>query len=1083
MAVLLTRRLAWLISALLIVEACASGDRPTAPRFGPEFAISDGGHGSGTAGFYFLPPIVAQPAFSGSFDADIATLNPQIAICDITNGPDSNCGGGGGTSAVIVFTTTSTPAITVDPTTEQYGVSWATRAAGFDADRTYRVHVTAGASGARRELGFADVLLTTKPGQAKHVAPGDLVVVKDGRPLPIHFRIETGIVGSVSISAAAASVPTGGTDLLTATVRDLHGAPLAGAGVAWTVTAAPGVVASLEPASGPTTLLTAGTTPGTAVVAATSAGVSATATVTVTGGVAGKSLYVGSNGTVSILVYAAGASGNASPTATIAGGNTGLTGTFGIALDGAGNIYVANAGIPQSITVYAAGASGNATPTATIAGGNTGLNFPFGIALDGAGNIYVTNQGSNSITVYAAGASGNATPTATIAGGNTGLNSPAGIALDGAGNIYVTNVSLISPYSITVYAAGASGNATPTATIAGGNTGLSAPWGIARDGAGNLYVANGGSDSITVYAAGASGNVTPTATIAGGNTGLNVPFGIALDGAGNIYVTNHGSDSITVYAAGASGNATPTATIAGGNTGLFNGPTAITFYDPTQPPPATHLTFTVQPSNTAAGAAITPAVQVAVQNAQGNTVTTATTSITVAIGTNPASGTLSGTTTVAAVNGVATFANLSINNAGTGYTLTASATGLTGATSSAFNIGVGAAAKLVFTLQPSNTAAGAAIAPAVQVAVQDAQGNTVTTANASITVAIGTNPASGTLAGTTTVAAVNGVATFGNVSINNPGTGYTLTASATTLTGATSSSFNITVAGKPLYVANFFGHSITVYAAGASRNVTPTATIAGLATGLSYPFGIARDGAGNIYVANEFSSVSGGPGIITVYAAGASGNATPTATIAGGNTGLANPQGIALDGAGNSYVTNISSNSITVYAAGANGNATPMATIAGLNTGLDLPSGIALDGAGNIYVANRTGSITVYAAGASGNATPTATIAGGNTGLVDPQGIALDGAGNIYVPTGYSILVYAAGASGNATPTATIAGGNTGLGGPVGIALDGAGNIYVSNFTTSSITVYAAGASGNATPTATIAGDNTGLLNPVRLTF
>src|SRR5437879_4365241 len=67
--------------------------------------------------------------------------------------------------------------------------------------------------------------------------------------------------------------------------------------------------------------------------------------------------------------------------------------------------------------------------------------------------------------------------------------------------------------------------------------------------------------------------------------------------------------------------------------------------------------------------------------------------------------------------------------------------------------GGGAAAKLAFTVQPSNAVAGAANTPAVQVAVQDAQGNTVTTATTSITVAIGTNPASGTLAGTTTVAA------------------------------------------------------------------------------------------------------------------------------------------------------------------------------------------------------------------------------------------------------------------------------------------------------------------------------------------
>src|SRR5438552_19091661 len=185
-----------------IVAACSSSERATAPRIRPAFAISDAVHEGGTPGFYFLPPMVAQPTFSGTFDADITTLNPAIAICDITDGPDNDCGGAGGTSAVIVFTTTSTPAITVDPTTEQYGVSWDTRGAGFDADHTYRVHVTAGASGARRELGFADVLLTTKPGQAKRDAPGDLIAVKDGRPLPIHFRIETGIVGSVSVSAA-----------------------------------------------------------------------------------------------------------------------------------------------------------------------------------------------------------------------------------------------------------------------------------------------------------------------------------------------------------------------------------------------------------------------------------------------------------------------------------------------------------------------------------------------------------------------------------------------------------------------------------------------------------------------------------------------------------------------------------------------------------------------------------------------------------------------------------------------------------------------------------------------------------------
>ena len=206
---------------------------------------------------------------------------------------------------------------------------------------------------------------------------------------------------------------------------------------------------------------------------------------------------------------------------------------------------------------------------------------------------------------------------------------------------------------------------------------------------------------------------------------------------------------------------------------------------------ASQLAFTVQPSTVAAGVSITPAVAVSVEDNQGNVVTGATNTITVAISTNPAGGTLSGTSSVAAAAGVATFSNLSIIKAGMGYKLSASATGLTGATSTAFNVTAGAAAQLVFTVQPSNVVAGSSISPAVQVSIEDMFDN-VTTATNMITVAIGTNPSSGTLSGTATASAVAGVATFSNLSINKAGTGYTLTAGATGLTGATSNTFNVT---------------------------------------------------------------------------------------------------------------------------------------------------------------------------------------------------------------------------------------------------------------------------------------------------
>jgi len=144
--------------------------------------------------------------------------------------------------------------------------------------------------------------------------------------------------------------------------------------------------------------------------------------------------------------------------------------------------------------------------------------------------LYVANFTGNSITVYAAGATGNATPVATIAGSNTGLNAPFGIALDAGGRLYVAN---IDSDSITVYAAGATGNATPMTTIAGSNTGLNNTIGIAVDAAGRLYVSNynSGNFGIVIYAAGASGNATPMAIIAGSNTGLNFPTYLALQGA------------------------------------------------------------------------------------------------------------------------------------------------------------------------------------------------------------------------------------------------------------------------------------------------------------------------------------------------------------------------------------------------------------------------------------------------------------------------------------------------------------------------------------------------------------------------
>ena len=105
---------------------------------------------------------------------------------------------------------------------------------------------------------------------------------------------------------------------------------------------------------------------------------------------------------------------------------------------------------------------------------------------------------------------------------------------------------------------------------------------------------------------------------------------------------------------------------------------------------------------------------------------TTRTTVGLAIGTNPGGGTLTGGTAVTVSAGVATFAGLSINKTGTGYTLTASSTPASRGHLAAFNITPGAATQLVFVQRPRTRSAGSPISPPVTVAVEDANGNVET---------------------------------------------------------------------------------------------------------------------------------------------------------------------------------------------------------------------------------------------------------------------------------------------------------------------------------------------------------------------
>lgn len=111
-------------------------------------------------------------------------------------------------------------------------------------------------------------------------------------------------------------------------------------------------------------------------------------------------------------------------------------------------------------------------------------------------------------------------------------------------------------------------------------------------------------------------------------------------------------------------------------------------YEPLPPPgPAAQIGFLQQPVGAAAGAAFIPAVRVAVEDANGTVVNAGGPwDIVLTMGSNPGGGTLSGEVSARTAQGVAVFANLSINQPGVGYTLVASATGFASKTSDAFTI-------------------------------------------------------------------------------------------------------------------------------------------------------------------------------------------------------------------------------------------------------------------------------------------------------------------------------------------------------------------------------------------------------------
>jgi sugar lactone lactonase YvrE len=244
---------------------------------------------------------------------------------------------------------------------------------------------------------------------------------------------------------------------------------------------------------------------------------------------------------------------------TIAGGSTPLNGPYGVSVDSAGNVYIAD---------WASGNILKVSPGGVMTTVWNNINFPEDVAVDSSGNLYIADSRDNRVLKVNPSTGSMVNVAGTGKPGYDGegsansvkLNNPAGVVLDSGGNVYIADqsnhrVRKVTPDgTISTVAgtgiAGFSGDGGPAV-----NAQINNPVHIAVDSAGNLYITDYYNNRIRKVSA--NGTITTIAGSSsdsrGGFSGdggpataaqLTTPAGVAVDAAGNVYIADSGNHRI-----------------------------------------------------------------------------------------------------------------------------------------------------------------------------------------------------------------------------------------------------------------------------------------------------------------------------------------------------------------------------------------------------------------------------------------------------------------------------------------------------------------------------------------------------------
>jgi len=774
---------------------------------------------------------------------------------------------------------------------------------------------------------------------------------------------------------------------------------------------------------------------------------------------------------------------------------SGFNAPYGVAVDVAGNVYIADKG-NNAIKKIPAG--GGAIVTL-----GSGFSGPTGVAVDDAGNVYVADRGHNLVKKIPVGGG---TPVTL----GSGFSSPTGVALDAAGNVYVADQG---------------NNAVKEVLVRGGATvnlgsGFNAPTSVSVETNGNIFIVDAGNNAIKLIqangelitytsdplapvgiAVNSGGYVYLTDNIGAGvrelmipddegyhnngeleiGSGFDNPAGVAVDNAGNVYVADSGNNAVKKISpvGGYYLNFLPAGMAFEQSTGFFftEGPTRLS--------PATNYTITAYNSFGSTSATLNISVSQLVFSYSGPQTYTAGTAITALA---PVSN--SGSTGV--------YSHNSPDTLGAGFNLPSGV-----AVDGAGNVYVADAGNNAVKKIPAGGGApvtiGSGFNQPFAVAV-DALGNVYVADednNAIKKIPVG---------GGSPITLGSGFSLPTGVAVDAPGNVYVADGGHNAVKEIPVGGGNIITLGSgfndPAGVA--VDNIGNIYVADSKNNAVKEIPVGGgapvtLGSGFTTPMGVAVDLSGNVYVANTievreiingvvsrisipYGSATGVAvdGVGKVYIAAREHNSIQYETPSGGYFINALPVGLSFNSntgviSGTPTEAFPSANcTVTTY----NGSAIAMATLnitvnapptpfgyqspqtyvteeaivpltptgSGVaaphysnspivqGSGFNIPAGIAVDATGNIYVADQNNNAVKKIP--AGNGTPVSI----GSGFLTPDGVAVDAAGNVYVADNGNNAVKKIPAGGGAVITL-----GSGFLSPHGVAVDAAGNVYVAD--------------------------------------